>query len=79
MPILRLSVPDLVVIDLNQQALKIAKSRTSNADSISCLKGKKIKGFNNNFFNEDDFSRINKVIKENKIHHKGYFQCLWLY
>ncbi len=67
LPILRLSVPSLVIIDINQPAVKIAKAKTSNAESISSLKGKEIKNFNNNFFNEDDFSRIDKVLKENKM------------
>lgn len=71
LPIIRLAVPDLAIIDLNQQALKIAKCKTPNIESIKYLRGQNIKSTNNNFFNEADYQCIEKVIKEKKI---GYIK-----
>ncbi len=66
LPVFRLSVPDLIVLDLNQKAYKLATSVRSEITSINELVGKKILDNKYDFFYKNEYDQILKAIKEKR-------------
>ena len=67
LPVIRLSCPDLKVLEINQKAVYFLKAFIVNTESVTQIKGSKITDIIPLFNESEYFQRINEVIKEKKI------------
>ncbi|MCB2288570.1 PAS domain S-box protein [Clostridium sp. CS001] len=67
LPVVRLSSPDLRILEINQKAIYTLKTFIVNAESISQIKGNKIADIIPQFNESEYFQRISEVIKEQKV------------
>jgi signal transduction histidine kinase/PAS domain-containing protein len=66
LPVIRLSCPDLKVVDINKKALKIIELLRPDVKSIKQIKGKAIEYFFNADMIDEYYNSINEVVEEKK-------------
>ena len=69
LPVVRLSCPDLKVLEMNQKAFYMVRTFMLNIESVMQIKGNKISDIIPLFSESEYFEKINKVIKEKKINY----------
>jgi len=69
LPVIRLSCPDLLVLDINQKAIDIVKIFKPEIISSSIMRGNKISDIISNLLDDVYFKKINDVIKYKKVNY----------
>ncbi|HEY5525850.1 MAG TPA: HAMP domain-containing sensor histidine kinase, partial [Clostridium sp.] len=67
LPVIRLTCPDLKVLEINQKGIDIVKKFKPKIKASMEIKGNKFSDIITNLLDDDDFQKINEVIKEKKI------------
>ena len=67
LPVVRLSCPDLEILEINQKGFYMVKTIMPNIESAMQIKGNKVTDIIKNFNESEYFHKIDEVIKEKKI------------
>ncbi|MEK6265238.1 MAG: ATP-binding protein [Clostridium sp.] len=67
LPVIRLSCPDLKILEINQKAINMVKLFKPNVETTTQIKGKKPEDIFTHFIESEYSEKINEVIKEKKI------------
>lgn len=72
LPVLRLSYPDLKLIDINKKAYDLLKLENPDIDSISSIKGMNYKDIVDSFDKDYIFEHVKNVMEKNKKSYSKY-------
>jgi signal transduction histidine kinase/PAS domain-containing protein len=66
LPLLRISYPDLKILDVNQKVYKMAQAMYPEIKSVNCIKGKDLSSIITDFYEYEDIKYLYKAAEEKR-------------